>query len=487
MKCLFQCFVAFAVVAILCATADCQKLGKQCGDGVCEGPETAMNCPADCSLPNDEKHASAAPEVLTITIGSADPEHPNLPLLGVNSGPVPSGEPGNADVTEGYKKIGVNAVRIHDYYGPLDMATMYPSQDADPDDPASYNFTESDKVFAAIVGAGFEPYFRLGDSWNNAKGFPAANLRHPTNADNWARAAAYVVSHYSDPSLWGRNPLRYIEIWNEPDNKQFWDGTNEEFYDLYVKTAVALKNEFPELKIGGSGFIPAAVKTEKGKKYVEEFMKYISAKKAPMDFISWHLYSNDPADFAEASVFYRRLLDKYRYTKAEVHNSEWNDSTDTPGETLNKGALRLGGQGAAIITAAWIAMQQNGVTASMLYRGTDTSPDLPTFYGLFRADGRPKSLAEAFSLWAAFAKYPERMKVSVSPRNDNFWILAGRNAAGEIAFLIANPTGSELRWTLGENLKGVFGHKLEVNEGKTTLPAGDVNTIGAYSVNLLIR
>jgi len=47
------------------------------------------------------------------------------------------------------------------------------------------------------------------------------------------------------------------------------------------------------------------------------------------------------------------------------------------------------------MTAAWIGLQEQGVDVSLFYRGTDPSLDLPTFYGLFFADGRPKRIAMA--------------------------------------------------------------------------------------------
>ena len=89
-------------------------------------------------------------------------------LLGVNAGPYPVGEENNVDLKTQYQEIGVNMVRNHDFYGPLDMAQMYPNHAADPNLASSYDFTESDVRFHAILDAGLVPYFRLGDSYNNA-------------------------------------------------------------------------------------------------------------------------------------------------------------------------------------------------------------------------------------------------------------------------------------------------------------------------------
>ena len=91
------------------------------------------------------------------------------PLLGINAGPVPSGEAGNADLTEQYRWAGVQEVRTQDFYGLLDLIVMYPDLVTDPDAEGFYDFAGSDKAFAAIVNAGIEPYLRLGDSYNNVR------------------------------------------------------------------------------------------------------------------------------------------------------------------------------------------------------------------------------------------------------------------------------------------------------------------------------
>lgn len=108
-------------------------------------------------------------------------------LQWVNAGPYPSGEAGNANLKEQYRRIGVTLVRIHDFYGPLNMSQMYPDRKADPNLPSSYHFTESDIRFREIVDHGFEPYFRLGDSWND--------VRPPSKSErnNWIQAAIHVV------------------------------------------------------------------------------------------------------------------------------------------------------------------------------------------------------------------------------------------------------------------------------------------------------
>ena len=156
-----------------------------------EGEYSSGTAQADLQLPSEVQTLEAYPAVtmtpsLAITLSSMNSVAPTpnaptdcvirigapdgdviRPLLGVNTGPVPAGKnPNNPDLTQAYQAIGINMVRTHDYYGPLDMGEIYPDQNADPYDPASYHFKESDRVFRAILTGGFEPYFRLGDSWN---------------------------------------------------------------------------------------------------------------------------------------------------------------------------------------------------------------------------------------------------------------------------------------------------------------------------------
>jgi hypothetical protein len=313
------------------------------------------------------------------------------PLLGVNAGPLPSGELGNPAVSAQYTDIGVNAVRTHDFTGPVDMYVMYPDTSADPSLESSYDFTESDTVMAAIHGNGHKIYFRLGNSYDRG-------TTPPANIPNWIEAAKNVIRHYTQ-GKWGGfyYPIHYVEIWNEPQNTHFWTGTGTEFLQFFEEVAKALKAEFPELKIGGPGFLPTgyAIGT-----FPPTFLTYCRNQSVPLDFLSWHIYNNDPAVYRGAGLFYRELLDSYGYTTASSHITEWN---------TEPGPERYNAQGAAQMTAAWVALQDARVDVSTFYRGTDTSMDAPDFYGLFYADGSYKKMAYAFKAWSRMVDHPLRI------------------------------------------------------------------------------
>lgn len=357
------------------------------------------------------------------------------PLLGVNAGPVPSGEPGNADLTDEYRAAGVELVRTHDFYGAMDMSTIYPNQNADPQLASSYDFTLSDTTCQAILDGGFELYLRLGDSYNNS--------RAVTNRANFVKAAVEVVRHYKEMAASRGRAMRYVEVWNEPDGGRFWKGTREEFYTLFADLVVALKSAFPELKVGGPGLTPAGFLSPQGQAYTKSFLDFLKARNIALDFFSWHIYTNNPEEFLTAAKFYRSELDARGYKTTAMHLSEWN--TEYREGPNSDPAVRTGAKGAALMTTAWIYQQASDIELSAFYRGNDTSPKLPTFHGLFYADGRPKPVGLAFSLWAQFARYVLERKTTTSLP---LVAISAENASGEMAILLANTSSTEHSWQL---------------------------------------
>jgi len=424
---------------------------------------TPIRPPAETpAVPGPAPAASEQAEVL-LTVDAIPSGEIIRPLLGVNAGPVPAGtDPNNVELTAQYQEIGVTMIRTHAYYGPLDMGAIYPDQNADPLDPASYHFEESDRVFQAILDGGFEPYLRLGDSLM----VPGLEQRAPTNPENWVRAAVEVVRRYRQMAADAGIPLRYVEIWNEPNYQQFWDAPPTAFFDLFAQTARALKAEFPDLKVGGPGLSPAGALAPQGQQFTRDFLAYLQAHDVPLDFLSWHVYSNDPNDYRNAARFYRQQLDAHGFADAESHITEWNTEADTKSGVTTDVSLRTGGKGASLMSATWIVLQQEGVAVSTFYKGTDPSIDVPAFYGMFYADGRPKRIALAFSLWAQMAAHPQRLNVTYE--GERLWVLAGQDERGEVALLVVNPTDTPTSWQA--TLAG-----RPLNEGATLYQVSDAS------------
>lgn len=484
----------FLVLFLALLTAACQvssvPTGERQGPG---GPPTSPPPPTKAPLvqppatsPPSRPASPSSPEKaeMLLTVDPTPGGEPIRPLLGVGGGPAPVG-PGNAPLTEQYHTIGVTMVRTHDLGGPLDMAVIYPDQDADPHDPASYDFDVSDRVFAAIVEGGFEPYLRLGDSWS-VRGL---TRRAPANPANWVRAAVEVVRHYDELSRQAGVPLRYVEIWNEPNFKQFWDASPREFYDLFAKTASALKAEFPHLMVGGPGLASSASSlSPEEEQYTQRFLDYLQQQGIPLDFLSWHVYSSDAATYRQLAAFYRQQLDDHGYSDAESHITEWNTAMQGEDES---DAVRNTARGAALMSAAWVGLQEGDVAVSTFYRGNEVGAG--GNMGMFYPDGSAKPMAWAFSLWAQIAAHPDRLGVNSSAGQGNpLWVLAGQGETGEVALLIVNPSDAPTSWQVvfgGRKLTGgaTLYQVSEAAEGVQTFtlesPAAE---IGAYTVQLLI-
>ena len=381
-----------------------------------------------------------------------------LPLLGVNAGPLHWGTKlDTKDVTLGFQQLGVTSVRTHDMPGALDMAVMYPDRTKDPSLQSSYNFTTggtksdygSDDVARILQNNGLGMYLRIWDS--------AQDVVAPTASEraNWALAAVEVVRHYQEGKWNGfSNLVTHVEIGNEPDSEFFWPSTytKEEFYALYSDTAKAIRAAFPTLKIGGPGVTQSGYKSSAGQQWTRGFLDYVRSAGAPLDFLSWHTYTNTPDDYATGAAFYRSELDSRGFTSTEEHVTEWHSfvtPTNDPTADAANVQTRTMGKAAAIVTTTWITLQQNGISQAFMYRANDPSPADHSRYGIFSTDALPRKTALAFSLWSEFAGYADRIDPAASASVSGLKALAAQRSDGQIAILVANTGTATKTWTVG--------------------------------------
>lgn len=387
---------------------------------------------------------------LTLTVGSAGT--PLNPLVSINAGPTPPNKSGALDLTAIYQRLEVKLVRTHDFNGPLDMPSLYPDRSKDPALQSSYNFTRptglstlsSDDIYRAITGGGFGVYLRIGDS--------AGEMKTPSDSErsNWAKAAVQVLKHYARGQWSGFNgDIQYVEIGNEPDSSMFWSGTATQFYQLYAETAKAIRAEFPTIKIGGPGVTQDGYSNSTGQQWVAGFLDYVKSNDAPLDFFSWHIYSNRPDDFAGAAAYYRKALDDKGYAATESHLTEWNSGGSNTNTTTNSD-YRVKAKGAAVITSGWIGLQEQGVKQAFFYRGNDIGSTDPKLYGLFYVDGTPKKSALAYSLWNEVMGYATRYPVTLSETFAPTGVkaLAAQRSDGAVAILVSNTGTSSVKWTV---------------------------------------
>ena len=213
---------------------------------------------------------------------------PMKPLHGVNNGPV-RGAGMSTDNTAEFVELGVPYARLHDAQYPfgmgcfVDIHCIFRNFDADPTDPASYDFDMTDLYLQKIFEAGANVIYRLGESIEH---LPKKYYVHPPkDYVKWAQICEGIIRHYTEGWANGFTyPIEYWEIWNEPDNPgRMWTGTDEEYFELYYVASNHLKKRFPHLKIGGysaCGFYEITKRmkwhnTQHCMDFVEGFFEYI--------------------------------------------------------------------------------------------------------------------------------------------------------------------------------------------------------------------
>ena len=391
--------------------------------------------------------AAGAQEVVTFDFASE--AGPVKPLHGVNNAPVRvNGKRGQDE----FKAAGIPFVRTHDtayaYGGTryVDIPNVFPDFAADETDPASYDFAFTDAYLKPLVAAGCKIFYRLGVTIENNWKIKAYNIHPPKDFAKWARICEHVVRHcnegWADGFRWN---IEYWEIWNEPENPPMWQGTKDQFFELYRVTANHLKKTFPTIKVGGyagCGFY--VVDDEKKREasafyrsfvtWFEDFCRFVQTPetKAPLDFFSWHLYVSPQWSvdrIATHAAYVRRTLDAAGLTATENIFNEWNVFR---GPAEDQWDIVKSHVGAANIAAAFCLMQGTSIDKAMYYDACPTR----CYCGLFYFPSqRTTPCYEAFRAWNELAKLGTSVPASVVGRG---LYAAAAKAGKRRAFLISN-------------------------------------------------
>jgi len=381
------------------------------------------------------------------------------PLHGANSGPSNLGE--TLDLTALHREIGIPFTRLHDCHWPnpdvVDIHAIFPDMNADPEKPESYDFRRSDDYIQAVVNTGAKIVYRLGESIEHTK--KKYHVHPPADLDKWIAVCAHIIQHYNEGWANGfKHNIQYWEIWNEPENRPaMWTGNDEQFFALFTKTAKALKAKFPDLRIGGPA-VGDSGRMDKGaykpSKFMLSFMEACKRESAPLDFFSWHLYSNDPLEVTGRARGIREWLNQNGYSKTESHYNEWNYLPGNDwGPLLKNGqglprekfAANIGGApGAAYDAYVLMALQDCPVDVANYYAADQQE------FGLFTWDGVPKKSFYAFKAFKLLLDTPARLGAEGTVPG-SLTLCAGTNAENSaVNILISHykSTGDSLTLTV---------------------------------------
>ena len=146
----------------------------------------------------------------------------------------------------------------------------------------------------------------------------------PTSYDEWEQLIYNMVRHYKERG----SGIRYWEVSNEPDIGE--DGgcpylfTPENYTRYYQHTAAAVMRADPEARVGG----PALAYS--GSAILPALLEFCAAGKAPLHFVSWHIYDSEPSHVRGTIDRVKTLLAKYPSLHPETFLNEWNMALRDP-------------------------------------------------------------------------------------------------------------------------------------------------------------
>lgn len=183
------------------------------------------------------------------------------------------------------RELGFEYVRFHAIFH--DVLGTYRERGGEP----VYDWTKVDQLYDALLALGLRPFVELGFTPEAMKTSDASifhwkgNISHPV-PEKWTRLVDAFGRHLLE--RYGRDEVRrwFFEVWNEPNLALFWEGADQAaYFDLYARSARALKALDAELKVGGPSTAGAA--------WVPEFLAFAAAEGVPVDFVTTHTYGVD--------------------------------------------------------------------------------------------------------------------------------------------------------------------------------------------------
>ncbi len=379
-------------------------------------------------------------------------------LQGGNLGPVSPLRLLN--LSDYFRECKIPVVRLHDAVWfasySVDITTIFRDFKADPSKEESYDFRQTDEYIDSIMATGADIIYRLGESieWTKQK----YNVNPPSDFKKWADICCHIIHHYNEGWAKGfHDKIKYWEIWNEPDNgRATWTGTWAQFFDLYKISAGAIKQQFPDVEVGGPAIaIPLVKKNGEyaPSDFTEQFLDFCQKDSVPLDFLSWHDYNIDPWELAHLPTPMRHILDRHHFLRTKSFLDEWNYTP--PGFSWAQGDTRQSAfadqssvKGGAFLANVLMLFQDEPIDIANYYTTT------AGMYGLFSDLGVPHKSAYAFKAFSTLVNNtPVRLETQYD-KKDSLVICSGTNEERtRIAFLVSNFTAKskKVEFRLGNN------------------------------------
>jgi len=200
-----------------------------------------------------------------------------------------------------------------------DFFDLYPAH-------GQYHWDTLDKAIEARLNAGAEPIMSL--AFKPKVLYPELDdtIVDPTSYTEWEQLISQLVKHCNRDKKYN---IRYWEVGNEVDIGEPggcpYKFTPRNYLAYYKHTVDAILRADPQVKVGGPAL--AGYKSP----IADSLIQFAGEGNAPLDFLSWHIYNNDPKTIARTIDYMKQKLNRYpRLTNTETILDEWNMSLGNP-------------------------------------------------------------------------------------------------------------------------------------------------------------
>jgi len=271
---------------------------------------------------------------------------------------------------------------------------------------SSYRWSFDDTIAGDLASAGLRwlPIFDYSAPW--AQSIPGQDHSPPSSASAYADYAQAFAARYGPGGEFWRShpelpsePVQTYEIWNEPDNAEFWTPAPDpaRYADLYLTARVAIDAVQPAARVIVGGLTQPTT-------FVPAMLAARPELRGHIDGIGIHPYGQPAVVLAKIKDD-RAMLDAQGLSSVPLYVTEFGWTTSPPG-ALNYAAAALRPSYIQDTLAA-LGHLDCGVAAAVLY--TWYSPqqnpaDSQQFYGVMGPGDSPTPAAEAFTRGLAAAR-----------------------------------------------------------------------------------
>ncbi len=218
------------------------------------------------------------------------------------------------DLVRAHRDMGMKSVRCH---GLFDDEMGIAAAGA-----GAFNFLYVDQIYDYMIDHGVRPFVELSfmpeafASSNNRIFAYKGNTSPPRRWQDWYDMIHAFTEHCVRRYGIGEVSGWKFEVWNEP-NISFWAGTQEQYFELYRQSALAIKAVDKRLQVGGPSTAQLA--------WIPDLIRFCAAQSIPLDFVSTHVYPNDPQKYIfgrdNAYVFEQVIPRGVEQVKHQVESS----------------------------------------------------------------------------------------------------------------------------------------------------------------------